>query len=114
MTHEQLLKLVRERKAHGLKFGQGIWTADKFVESLVQCVGNDLCKRYFCAQASIPSLLKEAASKLTFCGDDLAIEKDTMGRVKLASNDFGRRINDMPRREIYEVGRRMDLDLDAN
>lgn len=86
-NHAQLTKLVTARKGHGLKFGQGIWTADKFVENVNQCVGNGICQRYFGdVKTSLAALIKEAANTLTYTGDQLEIEKDCEDRRKLATS----------------------------
>jgi len=85
-THAALLHLVKSRGSRGQRFGQGIWTADKYVQSIAECVGPGICQRYFGSQEkSFAIAMKEAAGKLTFSGPDLLIDENSPTRVKLAS-----------------------------
>ena len=75
--HDQLLKAVRERKGRGQKFGHGIWPADRYVQTLAECVGVGICQTYFGglkAQA-FSQTIKEAAEKLTFAGEQLVLDE---------------------------------------
>src|SRR5262245_18244993 len=61
--HEQLIAAVNGRKGAGLRFGQGFWTADKYVATLAQCIGPGLCQTRFgeaCGK-SFGTIVKEAA-----------------------------------------------------
>lgn len=80
--HQKLIEAVLARKGRGLRFGQGIWTADRYVKTVAECIGPGMCQRYFGgAQQNFPGVMKEAAVKLSFAGDGLVIEHG-----KLATN----------------------------
>ncbi len=73
-SHNQLLGLVRTRKGAGQRFGHGFTTADRYAQTTLECVGPGVCKNYF-NTVNLPLVIKDAAGKLVYCGDNLRVEK---------------------------------------
>lgn len=84
--HAELLAKIKTRKGAGLRFGQGFWTADKFVSSLAECIGPGICQTNFgVAGKSFSEAVKEASGRLTYSGDMLAINEHELV-TKLATS----------------------------
>jgi len=85
--HQKLLQAVKGRNGRGLRLGQGIWTADKYAGSLLECVGPGLCNSALAGSLkNFSAVMKHAESTLTYAGPLLEIEKDSFGNVKLATS----------------------------
>ncbi len=97
--HEALIQAVLARKGKGVRFGQGIWTADKYVSSIAECIGVGMCQRYFAADHKFGDVIKEAASKLTYAGPDLDI---TENKLATAATDIKKMLggDDLPKHAL--------------
>jgi len=72
---EKLLKAVRRRGSEGVRFGYGILTADKFVESMAQMVGIDVCYQYGCrGNTSFYDVMQKAARTLCYSDEGMEVE----------------------------------------
>lgn len=71
--HQKLLKAIRARtKGRKSPHNRGILTADRYVRTLRECVGSDLCYRYASSrQTSFDDILKKSASTLTYNNEDM-------------------------------------------
>ncbi len=84
----KLIELLRERGAKG-ELGYGITTADRYVRTVTDCVGPDVCQRlYGEAIKSAAELIKAAADKLVYSSPDMVAE------VKQSSGDFRELLSD--------------------
>lgn len=72
--NEKLLKAIRERGEKQAPFSEGILTADRYVKTLRECVGSDLCYRYAASEeTSFDDLLRKAARTLTYRNPDMEL-----------------------------------------
>lgn len=79
--HEMLLKEIRERQEKLTEFNQGILTADRYVKTISECVGSDLCYRFAAkGNISFQDILTKAASVLTYNNEDMQVE-DVYGKA---------------------------------
>lgn len=70
-----LLKLVNKRSDKKTSFDRGITTADRYVKTLEECAGTDLCYRYAAkGSVSFADLTKRAKRTLTYSNDDMVLE----------------------------------------
>lgn len=79
--HAQLLRKIKER-SKSAEFNQGILTADRYAQTLLDCVGSNLCERYAAAKASsFDFVLKRAAETLTYNNPEM-VTQEIYGDVK--------------------------------
>ena len=74
--HEQLVAAIQARMGQkSAEFNSGILTADRYLRTLQDCVGSDLCNRY-CSKGNISwhDQIKRAASMLTYNNLDMIVE----------------------------------------
>lgn len=73
--NEQLLAAILLRNQKSTEFNRGIMTADRYLKTLQECVGTDLCNR-FCSKgnSSWNDQLKRAASTLTYNNEEMVVE----------------------------------------
>jgi HK97 family phage prohead protease len=72
---ELLLKEIRSRQEKSTEFNRGILTADRYIKTLAQCVGSDLCYRYAAkGSISFEDVLTKAASTLTYNNEEMTLE----------------------------------------
>jgi hypothetical protein len=70
---QSLLEAVKSREPQS-SFGYGITTADKYVSTLQQCVGSDLCYRYGSTKStSFNDALQKAAKTLVYSNPEMEI-----------------------------------------
>lgn len=73
--HDSLLKLILERQSKNTLHNGGILTADRYVKTIQDCIGSDLCYRYAATkQASFDDILRKAAKTLTYNNPDMEVE----------------------------------------
>ena len=73
--NDLLLKDVRSRQEPDNNFNYGIMTADRFVKTLQDCVGSDLCYRYAAkGKISFQDALTKAAETLTYSDEGMVTE----------------------------------------
>jgi hypothetical protein len=74
-VNEELLKAIRDRSEKKTEFNYGILTADRFVKSVLECVGSDICYRYAATKAnSFDDILKKATKQLVYSNADMVLE----------------------------------------
>ena len=74
--NSSLLIDVKSRNEPGGEFNYGITTADRYVKTLQQCVGSDLCYRYAAkGNVSFNDALKKAESTLTYSQPDMQVQE---------------------------------------
>lgn len=72
--HEELLKAIKSRQEKLTEFNGGILTADRYVKTLQECVGSDLCYRYAAkGNVSLDDVIKKASSTLTYNNPDMVV-----------------------------------------
>lgn len=86
-VNEKLLEFIRER-LKGIKkteFGYGILTADKYVRTMMECVGLDACYRFAHKRnISFNDVLEKSAGTLVYSNVDMVLEeKQDSERFKL-------------------------------
>jgi len=92
-VHEQLLAEIKARKQAQTLFGEGIITADRYVKTVLDCVGSDICYRYATnKQTSFDDVLKRAAKTLVHRNEDMKLESDPFTQA----SDFKSLIGDGP------------------
>jgi hypothetical protein len=78
MAVDLLLKAVRERQTKN-PWNRGIVTADRYVQTIQECFGSDLCKRFAATKGGdFESVMKKAAQTLTFNNPEMIV-KDIYG-----------------------------------
>lgn len=77
-----LVTAVRSRGQKQTEHNYGILTADRYLKTLLECVGHDLCNR-FCAKGNVSfnDQLKRSESRLTYNNPEMVIE-DIFGEFK--------------------------------
>jgi hypothetical protein len=94
---KSLLKAIRERaKARQTKseLGYGILTADRYVKTISDCVGLDVCESRY-GGVAVEQVIKDAAEKLTYCNPEMELEavansasfKDMIDQIKLKEGE---------------------------
>lgn len=79
-VNSQLLAAIKERRNSQTEFNYGILTADRYVKTLQECVGSDLCYRYAAkGNVSYNDILKKAAETLTYNNPDMKV-LDSVGQ----------------------------------
>ena len=78
--NDQLLQSIRGRKTKKTPFGFGITTADKYVMTLLNAVGSDMCHRVASKDlTSFSDVLTKAANTLVYSNEDAEVhEKATL------------------------------------
>lgn len=72
--HELLLKAIKARQEKLTEFNYGILTADRYVQSISECIGSDLCYRYAGTRGtSFNDLMTKAAKTLTYANEDMRV-----------------------------------------
>ncbi len=73
--HEDLLTEIRNRQQVMSEWNSGIITADRYVKTMEDCVGSDLCYRYACRKnSSYNDAIKRAAGILTHNNQDMVVD----------------------------------------
>ena len=73
-----LLQAIKKRQAENREkgFHYGISTADRFVKTIRECVGSDMCYRYASSKEhSFEDVLKRAKNTLVYSKSDLEVEE---------------------------------------
>lgn len=84
----QLLQEIRKRQKT-TEFNEGILTADRYVQTLPQCVGSDLCYRYASkGNVSFDDILKKSAKTLTYNNSEMEVQ-DLYGKSYEWRDDDG-------------------------
>lgn len=76
-AQDLLLEAFLERQKSGShsEFNSGILTADRYLKTLQECAGSDLCYRFAASKSSsFNDLIKKAASTLTYNNPDMVLE----------------------------------------
>lgn len=74
-VHEKLLAEIKSRKQVQTLFGEGIITADRYVKTVLDCVGSDICYRYAATkETSFDDVMKKAAKTLVYRNEDMILE----------------------------------------
>lgn len=76
---KQLIDAIKSRKSRS-ELGYGILTADRYVKTVSDCVGSEMCDRlYSDAIKSLDELIKQASQKLTYSNPDMIVEVKQSG-----------------------------------
>ncbi len=74
--NELLLKKIKARTQKKTEFSHGVLTADRWVKTLQEGVGLDLCYRFGSTrQTSFADVLQKAAKTLTYSNEDMVLEE---------------------------------------
>ena len=74
--NEAILAAIKRRQRKQTEFGYGIITADRYVSSLQDCVGSDVCYRYASkGQTSFNDVLRKAAKTLVYSNAAMVVEE---------------------------------------
>jgi len=74
--NDKLLDAIRARSQKKTEFGYGILTADCYVRTLQEGVGNALCYRFAAnRQTSFDDVLRKAANTLVFSSPDMVVDQ---------------------------------------
>jgi hypothetical protein len=74
--NDLLLKAVQARQGKSTPFNGGILTADRYVKTISECIGSNLCYRFAATKAtSFGDLMVKAAKTLTYNNPDMAVEE---------------------------------------
>jgi hypothetical protein len=75
-TQDKLLKSIRAREQKRTEFGYGILTADKYVRTMQEFVGTDLCTRLATdRRTSFGDILLKAGQTLVYGNKDMIVEE---------------------------------------
>lgn len=73
--HEKLVKAILARLQKRTEFNGGILTADRYVRTVLDCVGSDECYKYACNKGvSFDDILRKSASNLTYNNEEMVVE----------------------------------------
>lgn len=98
--NEKLLAAIQGRKQKQTEFRYGILTADRYVKTMQQCVGTDLCYRYAAKGAvSFNDCLQKAACTLVYSNQDMKIV-DHGSAKQLKRITQGTKLSDSELREL--------------
>lgn len=98
--HEQLLSAIKSRQTKNTEFNGGILTADRYLKTLQDCAGSDLCYRYAAkGNLSFDDQIKRAKETLTYNNPDMIVEDNYSDWKK-----------DFSAKDIYE----QDIELPKN
>lgn len=74
-AHEELLEAIRSRQQKSTEFNGGILTADRYVRTIPECVGSDLCYRFAAkGNISFDDIIKKSTLTLTYNNPEMVIE----------------------------------------
>lgn len=74
--NDQMLEAVKSRGQKRAEFGHGIITADRYVRTLLEHVGSDVCYRAAADRhVSFNDILTKAASTLVYSNEDMLLEE---------------------------------------
>lgn len=88
--HEQLVQSIQLREQKQTEWNGGILTADKYIRTMQECVGSDLCYRFASkGNVSFDDILRKSTKTLTYNNPEMVIE-DTYSDFEKAktSNDW--------------------------
>ena len=69
-----LLQAIKNRTQRKSELGYGILTADRYVRTVSDCVGNAQCDRLYGDIKNVDDLIKAAAEKLTYSNEDMVTQ----------------------------------------
>ena len=76
MNGPELLSLIRNRSKKKTSFGRGILTADKYVKSMANMAGLDVCYSLASTnQVSFDDIIQKAAKTLVYSNDNMGMEE---------------------------------------
>ena len=79
-ANDRLLSGVKARTQKQSEFNYGILTADRYVKTLLDCVGSDLCNRYASTKVtSFDDILRKASRTLVYSNPDMVLQ-DSYGK----------------------------------
>ena len=77
--NQTLLNEIKARGESSTPYGQGIMTADRYVKTLHECAGSDMCYQFAATkQNSFDDVLRKAASTLVYRNEDMVADKDSI------------------------------------
>lgn len=92
LAHQKLLEAIKARKTKETEFSRGILTADRFVQTVQDCVGTDTCYRFAAkGNVSFSDVMTKAANTLTYSNEDMLLEEQydfTKGWDKKDTSDL--------------------------
>lgn len=68
-----LLKAIRERQTKN-PWNRGIVTADRYVQTIQECFGSDMCKRLAAGKVDFAAVMTKAAGTLTFNNPEMIVK----------------------------------------
>lgn len=72
---DSLLSKIKARQTKQAEFNSGILTADRYVRTLLDCVGSDVCYQYAAGKTeSFDDILRKSANTLTYNNDEMVLE----------------------------------------
>jgi hypothetical protein len=71
--NQKLLEAIKSRQnSKQTLFGYGVSTADRYVKTVEQCVGHELCNRYVCSKsANWQDIITKASNSLVYSNEDM-------------------------------------------
>ncbi len=73
--NDKLLEAIKARNIHKTEFNYGVLTADRYVQTLQDCVGLDVCNRFASKSGrSFEDLMQKAAKTLVYSNSDMDVE----------------------------------------
>ena len=75
-AHDELVAEIQARGSKGAEFNSGIITADRYLRTLQECVGSDMCYRFASkGNVSFQDQLTKATSTLTYNNPDMVVDE---------------------------------------
>ena len=98
--NEELVLAIRERSEKLTEFNGGILLADRYVKTISECVGSDLCYRLAAkGNTSFADIIKRASNTLTYNNPDMVVE-DVYGENKYEWRDSDGDLVELPKHTL--------------
>lgn len=82
-VHKKLLEAIKARGQKQTSWGHGILTADRYVRTLSDCVGSEMCSRFAAAKdANFEDVLRKASETLVYSNEDMGLETESTAHLE--------------------------------
>lgn len=100
LPNDELIKSIRERDEKLTEFNGGILLADRYVKTISECVGSDLCYRFASkGNVSFSDVMKRASNTLTYNNPEMTVE-DIYGQNKYEWRDNDGDLLELPKHTL--------------
>lgn len=74
-THEELVDAIKSRQITESEFNYGIFTADRYVKTIQECIGSDSCYKFMAkGNVSFNDVMEKASKTLTYNNPEMIVK----------------------------------------